>query len=108
MHDPPDSCGAGEKKTRGSGLAPEFDPHEGLRIAPRGGAVDGALEHLLAAIYASIAEGSWPRLKACERDSGRSVFYDRSKNRSGCWCDPADRGPRERSRRAYQRRRGTA
>lgn len=93
---------------RRSGLAPEFGPHEGLRSAPRGGGVDGALGHLLAAIYASIAEGSWPRLKACGRDSCRWVFYDRSKNRSGCWCDPADCGTRERSRRAYQRRRGTA
>lgn len=54
------------------------------------------------------SEGSWPRLKACGRDSCRWVFYDRSKNRSGCWCDPADCGTRERSRRAYQRRRGTA
>ena len=47
-------------------------------------------------------------MKACERDSCRWVFYDRSKNRSGSWCDPADCGTRERSRRAYRRRRETA
>jgi predicted RNA-binding Zn ribbon-like protein len=89
-------------------LAPELDPHEGLRVVPRAGGVDGALGHLLAAIYASLADGSWERLKACERDSCRWVFYDRSKNRSGTWCDPADCGTRERSRRAYRRRRESA
>lgn len=89
-------------------LAPELDAEEGLRIVPRAGGVDGALGHLLAAVYASVAEGTWERLKACERDSCRWVFYDRSKNRSGTWCDPADCGTRERSRRAYQRRRKTA
>jgi predicted RNA-binding Zn ribbon-like protein len=86
-------------------LAPELDAHEGLRIVPRADGLDGALGRLLADIHASIAEGSWERLKACERDRCRWVFYDRSKNRSGCWCDPADCGTRERSRRAYQRRR---
>ena len=89
-------------------LAPELDAQEGLRIVPRAGGVDGAIGHLLAAIYASVAEGTWERLKACERDSCRWLFYDRSKNRSGTWCDPADCGTRERSRRAYQRRRKTA
>ncbi|HET9737765.1 MAG TPA: ABATE domain-containing protein [Solirubrobacteraceae bacterium] len=91
-----------------AGLAPELDAHEGLRIVPRAGGVDGALGHLLAAIYGATADGSWERLKACGRDSCRWVFYDRSKNRSGSWCDPADCGTRERSRRAYRRRRDSA
>jgi predicted RNA-binding Zn ribbon-like protein len=88
-------------------LAPELDVQEGLRIVPRAGGVDGALGQLLAAIYASVSDGTWDRLKACERDSCRWVFYDRSKNRSGSWCDPADCGTRERSRRAYRRRKAT-
>lgn len=86
-------------------LAPEVDAGEGVRIVPRAGGVDGALGHLLAAVYASMSDGGWDRLKACERHSCRWVFYDRSKNRSGTWCDPADCGTRERSRRAYRRRR---
>ena len=86
-------------------LAPEVDAQEGLRIVPRASGIDGALGHLLAAVYTSMSDGSWERLKACERDSCRWVFYDRSKNRSGSWCDPADCGTRERSRRAYRRRR---
>jgi predicted RNA-binding Zn ribbon-like protein len=89
-------------------LAPELDAREGLRIVPRAGGVDGALGHLLAGIYAATADGTWERLKACERDSCRWLFYDRSKNRSGSWCDPADCGTRERSRRAYRRRRESA
>jgi predicted RNA-binding Zn ribbon-like protein len=86
-------------------LVPELDADEGLRLAPRAGGVDGALGHLLAAIFASIAEGSWERMKACECDDCRWLFYDASKNRNGRWCHSAVCGTRERSRRAYQRRR---
>ena len=110
-HLPADSSAAttilNEQATRAR-LAPELDAREGLRIVPRAGGVDGALGHLLAGIYAATADGSWERLKACERDSCRWLFYDRSKNRSGSWCDPADCGTRERSRRAYRRRRESA
>ena len=42
-------------------LTPELDAAQGLRIVPRAGGVDGALGHLLAAIYASVSDGSWER-----------------------------------------------
>ncbi len=89
-------------------LVPELDSDEGLRLTPRAGGVDGALGQLLAAIFASIAEGSWERMKTCERDECRWLFYDGSKNRNGRWCHSAVCGTRERSRRAYQRRRARA
>ena len=56
---------------------------------------------------AAIAEGTWARLKACERDSCRWAFYDRSKNRSGHWCSMDVCGAREKNRRAYRRRRAS-
>jgi predicted RNA-binding Zn ribbon-like protein len=105
-HDP----GAGElvnEAGRRAGLVPVLeDP--GTRFEPTAGGVDGALGHVVAAIHAAIAEGTWDRLKACERDVCRWAFYDHSKNRSGHWCSMAVCGQREKNRRAYRRRRARA
>ena len=89
---------------RRAGLVPVLeDP--ATRFVPTVGGVDGALGRIVAAIHAAIAEGTWDRLKACERDICRWAFYDHSKNRSGHWCSMAVCGQREKNRRAYQRRR---
>ena len=77
------------------------------RFEPVAGGVDGALGQIVAAIHAGIAEGTWERLKACERDVCRWAFYDHSKNRSGHWCSMAVCGQREKNRRAYRRRRAS-
>jgi predicted RNA-binding Zn ribbon-like protein len=74
------------------------------RLEPAAGGVDAALGHVVAALHASVAEGTWPRLKACERHSCRWAYYDHSKNRSGHWCSMAGCGSREKNRRAYRRR----
>ena len=92
---------------RRAGLRPVLaDP--ATRFEPSAGGVDGALGHIIAAIHAAIAEGTWERLKACERDVCRWAFYDHSKNRSGHWCSMAVCGQREKNRRAYRRRRARA
>ena len=88
---------------RRAGLRPVLDD-PATRFEPSGGGVDGALGRIVAAIHAGIAEGTWERLKACERDVCRWAFYDRSKNRSGHWCSMAVCGQREKNRRAYRRR----
>ena len=87
-----------------AGLRPVLDD-PATRFEPSSGGVDGALGRIVAAIHASIAEGTWERLKACERDVCRWAFYDHSKNRSGHWCSMAVCGQREKNRRAYRRRR---
>ena len=33
-----------------------------------------------------VNDGSWDRLRGCANPTCRSVFWDRSKNRSGRWC----------------------
>lgn len=58
----------------------------GLRPAADAQGVDAALGRLLAITYTAMADGSWPRLKACANDACRWLFYDRSKNRSKKWC----------------------
>lgn len=77
----------------------------GTRFEPAVGGVSGALARIVAAIHVALAEGTWERLKACERDVCRWAFYDHSKNRAGHWCSMAVCGQREKNRRAYRRRR---
>jgi predicted RNA-binding Zn ribbon-like protein len=86
-----------------AGLRPVLDD-PATRFEPSAGGVDGALGRIVAAIHAGVAEGTWERLKACERDVCRWAFYDHSKNRSGHWCSMAVCGQREKNRRAYRRR----
>ena len=45
---------------------------------------------LIAAVSTAVLggqqDGSWTRLKACDRDSCHSAYFDRSRNRSRRWC----------------------
>jgi predicted RNA-binding Zn ribbon-like protein len=75
------------------------------RLEPVATGVDAALGRIVAAIHTAAAEGTWERLKACDRDSCRWAFYDHSKNQSSHWCATAVCGAREKNRRAYRRRR---
>jgi predicted RNA-binding Zn ribbon-like protein len=81
-----------------------FGDDGGGALAPARSGIDGALGRLLAVVFRSMAEGSWPRLKACPEHSCMWAFYDRSKNRSGTWCDMAVCGNRAKAR-AYRERR---
>jgi predicted RNA-binding Zn ribbon-like protein len=86
-----------------AGLRPVLDD-PATRFEPSAPGVDGALGRIVAAIHEATADGTWLRLKACERDVCRWAFYDHSKNRSGHWCSMAVCGQREKNRRAYRRR----
>jgi predicted RNA-binding Zn ribbon-like protein len=65
---------------------------------------DDALGVILAAVVAAMADGTWPRMKACAADDCRYAFYDHTRNRSGRWCDVSGCGANARMR-AYRRRR---
>jgi predicted RNA-binding Zn ribbon-like protein len=88
-------------------LVVRFDEHGDSELAPAVGGVEGALGGILAIVYRSIAEGSWPRLKACRSDTCQWAFYDHSKNRSATWCSMAVCGNRAKAR-TYRRRRSDA
>jgi len=75
-----------------------------IAVEPALGGIDGALGHILAAAVASVANGTWARLKICRSDTCRWAFYDASKNRSGAWCSMRVCGNRAKVR-AYQERR---
>jgi hypothetical protein len=82
------------------GLAPRFGA-EGL--VPTAEGVLGAVGQILAIAFLAELDGSWSRFKECGEPTCRSVFYDRSKNRSGKWCVMAECGNRAKVR-AYRAR----
>ncbi len=61
--------------------------------------------HLLAAVHAAQADGSWSRLKLCAADDCARAFIDRSRNRSAQWCSMATCGNRAKVR-AFRARSG--
>jgi predicted RNA-binding Zn ribbon-like protein len=90
-----------------SGLRPRFGAEGGVRLVPERGGVSGALGVLLAVVADAMAEGTWPRLKACAEDTCVWAFYDRSKNRSGHWCSMEVCGNRAKARSFRRRQRRT-
>ena len=63
----------------------------------------GALAQLLVPVADAIGDRSWRRVKACRAAECQWAFYDRSRNRSGVWCDMAVCGNRTKVR-AYRER----
>jgi predicted RNA-binding Zn ribbon-like protein len=73
-------------------------------LEPRTRDVDGAFGELVGIVYTAMADGTWPRLKACRRDVCHWLFYDRSRNRSAVWCQMSVCGNRTKTQ-AYRARR---
>ena len=80
------------RSARSAQMSVRFGEAGQARIEPLAPAVDGALGKIIAIVVDSMTDGSWNRLKACRGDDCSWAFYDRSKNRSGAWCDIADCG----------------
>jgi predicted RNA-binding Zn ribbon-like protein len=76
-------------------------------LLPAGSGVAAGLSALAAAIMATTADGTWPRLKVCQEDACRWAFLDTSKNRSRSWCSMQVCGNRTKTR-AYRARRRSA
>jgi predicted RNA-binding Zn ribbon-like protein len=76
-----------------------------VELVPRAAGVDAAIGRVLAAAFASMLDGSWPRLKACPRELCGWAFYDRSSNASATWCSMRVCGGREKAGAYYRRRR---
>ncbi|HWT91919.1 MAG TPA: CGNR zinc finger domain-containing protein [Solirubrobacteraceae bacterium] len=79
-------------------LRPRFSP---ARLDHGG----GALAAVLSATFTAMADGSWPRLKACPGADCGWVFYDRSVNGSSGWCSMRVCGQRAKARAYYARQR---
>lgn len=79
---------------RRAGLRARFEDGR-LRFSSR--------SRILAAVAESMADGSWPRLKACRADDCQWAFVDTARNRSRRWCEMAVCGNREKARRFRSR-----
>lgn len=60
---------------------------------------------LLLIIHDAQRDGTWDRLKACANPDCAWVFYDRSRNHQGNWCEMAVCGNRMKNRNLRARRR---
>jgi predicted RNA-binding Zn ribbon-like protein len=81
-----------------------FAEQGSVNLTPEATGFDGALARLLIAVAEATRGGSWARVKACRAVDCQWAFYDRSRNRSGVWCDMAVCGNRTKVR-AYRARR---
>lgn len=99
----PDAVETLNRAAKRAEMRVEFDKSGNARIAPGAAGVNGAVGRILAIVVESMADETWPRLKACRNDVCRWAFYDHSKNRSGAWCSMAVCGNRIKTR-SYRRR----
>jgi predicted RNA-binding Zn ribbon-like protein len=72
-------------------------------LTPRADDYDGALARLLVPVARAGLDGTWSRVKACRAPDCQWAFYDRSRNRSGVWCEMAVCGNRTKVR-SYRER----
>jgi predicted RNA-binding Zn ribbon-like protein len=66
------------------GFRLRFDADPALEPVADG--AEAALGRLLAILFLAQLDGRWSHMKECASPTCHSVFYDRSKNRSGKWC----------------------
>jgi hypothetical protein len=106
MGEPPDPTAMTtlDRATSIAGLVPRFGA-EGL--VPTADGIRGAIGQVLAVAFLAELDGSWKRFRECGAPDCRSVFYDRSKNRSGRWCTMAECGNRAKVRAYRERARAT-
>lgn len=84
-------------------LGVQFRSDGSVPLRPAAGGLTGALAGVLVPVAEAARDGSWYRVKACRAEDCQWAFYDRSRNRSGVWCDMAVCGNRAKVR-AYRRR----
>ncbi|HEV2924541.1 MAG TPA: CGNR zinc finger domain-containing protein [Solirubrobacteraceae bacterium] len=92
-----------ELVARRGDLRVHFDAGGSIRMAPGAEGVAAGLARLLVPVARAVSDGSWQRVKACRADDCQWAFYDRSRNRSGVWCEMAVCGNRTKVR-AYRER----
>ena len=78
------------------------------RLEPTASGVHGAIGRLLSIVFLAELDGSWSHLKECASQTCHSVFYDRSRNRSGKWCSMRSCGNQHKVRAWRDRHRADA
>ena len=99
----PGAAGELELTARRGQLGVRFGDDGSVAVTPMAGGLAGALAALLVPVVDARRDGSWQRVKACRAADCQWAFYDRSRNRSGVWCEMAVCGNRHKVR-AYRAR----
>jgi predicted RNA-binding Zn ribbon-like protein len=86
-----------DEAARRAGLTVRFDDGS-VRLVPSKAGASGALALVLAAVAETMADGTWPKLKACRSDTCRWAFVDHARNRSRQWCSMSLCGNRAKAR----------
>ena len=81
-----------------------FGCADGDAIHVKAGGVRGAIGRILGTAFLAELDGRWERLRICHDPGCASVFFDRSKNKSGKWCSMNACGNRAKVR-AFRARR---
>jgi predicted RNA-binding Zn ribbon-like protein len=92
-----------ERIARQGELGIHFASDGAVTLAPGSQDFAGSLARLLVPVAAASSDGTWLRVKACRANDCHWGFYDRSRNRSGVWCEMAVCGNRTKVR-AYRER----
>jgi predicted RNA-binding Zn ribbon-like protein len=79
----------------------------GAALEPAGTGAGAGLGRILAAVAATMADGTWERLKACRDETCRWAFLDTAKNRSRAWCSMRSCGNRAKVRAYRDRTKGS-
>ena len=66
--------------------------------------VRGAIGRILGTAFLAELDGRWERFRVCHDPGCGSVFFDRSKNKSGKWCSMSSCGNRAKVRAFRERR----
>jgi predicted RNA-binding Zn ribbon-like protein len=98
-----DAAGALEEVADRGKLGVQFKSDGWALLKPRATGFAGALAEIVVPVAEAARDGSWQRAKACRADDCQWAFYDRSRNRSGVWCDMAVCGNRAKVR-TFRRR----
>jgi predicted RNA-binding Zn ribbon-like protein len=75
------------------------------KLVPDIEGVDGVISFLFCIVFATMADGTWTRLKVCRNEPCQKAFYDTSRNHSGMWCAMAKCGSRAKARTYRHRQR---
>lgn len=94
----PEASAAVDEISRLARVGVRFHPDGGSALEPEARGVDGALGRIVAIVAGAMADGTWPRLKACLADDCQWAFYDHTRNHSGRWCNMAVCGNRTKVR----------
>ena len=86
-----------------TGLRVCFGCTDGDAIHVTATGVRGAIGRILGSAFLAELDGRWERFRVCNDPGCSSVFFDRSKNKSGKWCSMSSCGNRAKVRAFRER-----